>query len=531
MLAILCVALSALAVGHAAPQGIDFNLVLAAPKSTLSQDFGAISQVVTVNTAALLAQATGVSSVDVSFNNAATVAAPKRDLEARAACASQSPGAQAPAYSPDTASAFRAAQASFGAVATSAPVPPGYNKVFDGLYGATKMAYGYLGFSTLPKYDTIECANRCNKVVGCSSINIYFERDPSLEPGAACSNPSSVTRVKCAYYGAPIAPDSAANKGQFRAGFEVVIAGSNGYVNQAVSTPPGYTQPTYLGNGAIDAPPDVLGCNSYLGAKIFSQGTFNINLCADYCTSQSQYNLAHPPTDGSPVQTCQFFNTYILYVNRTTNTQGQYCAIYSESWPASYATNKGQYRGSDHYLIQSSYSSSNATDPGIKPNAQCAVAQASQAIVAQTLQPACFNFLGYSTATIFQTSVVATTNPIATISTTSTVVEPTSTTQASTLLTTTVMRVTIFVSDLARRTAPTGAVPVPAFPTQFSSNILSSACSLVATPTTTTSVISATSTGDASSAFVTLLVNSTSTWTTSVTVSNIVTRTQTIIVF
>jgi hypothetical protein len=139
MLAILCVALSALAVGHAAPQGIDFNLVLAAPKPTLSQDFGAISQVVTVNTAALLAQATGVSSVDVSFNNAATVAAPKRDLEVRAACASQPPGAQAPAYSPDTASAFRAAQASFGAVATSAPVPPGYNKVFDGLNGATKM--------------------------------------------------------------------------------------------------------------------------------------------------------------------------------------------------------------------------------------------------------------------------------------------------------------------------------------------------------------------------------------------------------
>jgi hypothetical protein len=134
MLGITCVLLSALAVGHAAPQGIDLDLVLAAPKPSISQDIGAVSQVVSVNTAALQAQATAVSSVTVSFDNAATGAAkaPKRNLEARAACASQPPGAQAPSYSPDTASAFRA-QISFAAIATSAAVPSGYIKVFDGL--------------------------------------------------------------------------------------------------------------------------------------------------------------------------------------------------------------------------------------------------------------------------------------------------------------------------------------------------------------------------------------------------------------
>jgi hypothetical protein len=142
MLTVLFVALSALTLSHAIPQGIDFDLVLAAPKpTTVSQDIGAVSQIVSINTAALVAQATAVSSVTVSPNGVATgkVSSPKRDVEARAACAPQPAGAaDAPAYSPDTASAFRA-QGSFKSIATSAPVPSGYSKVFDGLSGSNNV--------------------------------------------------------------------------------------------------------------------------------------------------------------------------------------------------------------------------------------------------------------------------------------------------------------------------------------------------------------------------------------------------------
>ena len=44
-------------------------------------------------------------------------------------------------------------------------------------------------------------------------------------------------------------------------------------------------------------------------------------------------------------------------------------ALYNQTWNGTYATNKGQYRGTDHYTIQSSYISSNATYPGQCPQA------------------------------------------------------------------------------------------------------------------------------------------------------------------
>jgi hypothetical protein len=36
--------------------------------------------------------------------------------------------------------------------------------------------------------------------------------------------------------------------------------------------------------------------------------------------------------------------------------------MYTRSWGASYATNKGQYRGSDHYTISDSYTASSTTN-------------------------------------------------------------------------------------------------------------------------------------------------------------------------
>lgn len=137
------------------------------------------------------------------------------------------------------------------------------------------------------------------------SVNIYFERDPSVEPGSGCEDPSSVTLIKCAYWGSSIDKSNAVNDGQWRADFRVAIAGSNGYVNNSMSVPPGYSAPTYLGNAAISAPYDSQGYNTYMGSKVFSAGAFNASLCATFCSHQSRYNVAHPPRDGTPVQTCQ----------------------------------------------------------------------------------------------------------------------------------------------------------------------------------------------------------------------------------
>jgi len=99
-----------------------------------------------------------------------------------------------------------------------------------------------------------------------------------------------------------------------------------------------------------------------MGYKLFQNQPFDVSLCAAACSAQTQYNLAHPPQDGQPM-TCQFYNTYILLKNG--ENVGQYCSLYNETWDVSTATNVGQYRGSDQYTIEYSYSLSNATDAGV----------------------------------------------------------------------------------------------------------------------------------------------------------------------
>ena len=75
------------------------------------------------------------------------------------------------------------------------------------------------------------------------------------------------------------------------------------------NTPPqacdGFTGPTETG-GAINAPLDSNGHNTYLGYKYFpfsqSQG-YTPSTCASACTSQTAYNSRHKAADGT-YQTC-----------------------------------------------------------------------------------------------------------------------------------------------------------------------------------------------------------------------------------
>lgn len=68
------------------------------------------------------------------------------------------------------------------------------------------------------------------------------------------TNPRSVTMIKCVFWGGPVNAGNANNYGQYRNQFQVLIAGSNGYVNNTIVPPPGYGTAVDLGTSAINAP-------------------------------------------------------------------------------------------------------------------------------------------------------------------------------------------------------------------------------------------------------------------------------------
>jgi hypothetical protein len=104
----------------------------------------------------------------------------------------------------------------------------GYSLAFKNL-NASSQTTSYLGYKTLNSYDTISCAEYCNQLSGCQGFNIYFERDPSVDPNSSqCPNPPSVTNIKCVRWGIQIQAETATNSGQWRDSFEVVIAGASG---------------------------------------------------------------------------------------------------------------------------------------------------------------------------------------------------------------------------------------------------------------------------------------------------------------
>ncbi|KAF7927880.1 hypothetical protein BELL_0177g00210 [Botrytis elliptica] len=408
------------------PQDIDFAMVEAAPDPvTTGPPVGVTAQSIAYDAStAIIAATQAVASQSVANSDAAN--APKVK---RTACQAQPAGATgAPAYASDSPSGFLA-NLGFSDAASAASTPAGYTQSFQNLKASNNcvvpmdkwgllllklMIQNCVHRSVPPSTDVWPSIffERIPKELLQSRTNMHadFERDPSVEPGASCEDPPSVTMIKCVFWGGPVSTENAVNSGQHRDKFQVVIAGSNGYTNNSIAPIPGYGNSQYLGNAAINAPYDLEGCNTYMGSTIFSTGPFDASLCAAYCSAQLKYNLEHPPSDGSPVKTCQFFNTYLLYVNDLSHTQGQYCAIYSEAWDSSYATNVGQYRGSDYYLIGLSYTYTNATNPGLTSGDKtCAVAQASVEISYSSLQPYCSTLLGFVTDTVTASTTITST--------------------------------------------------------------------------------------------------------------------------
>ncbi|KAG9661651.1 hypothetical protein KCU64_g2438, partial [Aureobasidium melanogenum] len=485
-----------------APQEINLDLFVNIPTPTVIQATGTPDKIVTYDTKAILASATAASSISVAVTDAASAASSAASVVKRSACGPEPSGYGPVTTDPKDDAASFLANPVYANAASSAAIPAGYVQTFKNL-NASSSAYGYLGYSYLQSYSPQTCATKCNAIKGCMGINLYFERDPKYTPDKTlCPNPASLTQIKCVYWGGPVTTANTNNPGRTWVQFSVVVAGSNGYVNQTVAAPSGYSDANYLGNAAINAPYDALGYNTYMGAKVFAAGPFNASLCAAACNAQNVYNLANPPSDGSPVQTCQFFNTYILSLNGKT-ALGQYCAMYSSTWTNKYATNVGQYRGNDHYTVGFSYSFSNLTNAGTTPNPAAAIAQAKGEISASSLQSYCSTFLGYNDLNAY-TTATSTKIPVSTVTSTSTLKVKASSSTSSPSSSKT--------SSLSKRALASSSLATPTALTKYPGSIISSACSALVTKvpkTATVTVSTATITGSTSKSTVVKIVTTT----------------------
>lgn len=196
-------------------------------------------------------------------------------------------------------------------------------------------------------------------------------------------------------------------------------------------------------------------------------------------SSQSAYNVAHPPSKGSP-KTCQFYNTYGLYKNGVY--QGQYCSMYTKAWDLSYATNNGQWRGQDHYTIDMSYISSNATNSG---DVSCP----SDVPYLSTAGAAfCSAYINYQPPV---STVVSVTTPVTSVLTSVVTSFTTATTYGSEV---DISSTTTTVTSKANAKRDGRALATPASISTWSPSRISKACSAVATGSTTTSTTTTAST-------------------------------------
>ncbi|ESZ98949.1 hypothetical protein SBOR_0607 [Sclerotinia borealis F-4128] len=257
-------------------------------------------------------------------------------------CAVLSAGNGPSINSPDTAAAFEADQ-SLADAALKAVTPPDYVLV-DGFQNihSTAQSATYLTYisDSITSYDPVICANECNKIQGCTSFNIFFERDPTVVPDTEdCPNPPSQTLIKCSLFGGLLDASSATNSGQWQADFQVVIAGSNAYNSNSSPSIPGYRGVQSFGTATIDAPANT---TTYMGLEVFPQTQpYDPTVCAAACKSKSNPG-------------CAFFVSYILYENGQNGVFT--CTYFTVSYGSDRAIETGQYDAQgNHYTIGHSF--------------------------------------------------------------------------------------------------------------------------------------------------------------------------------
>lgn len=244
-------------------------------------------------TAAISSASVAAASSSSAAAASATDAVVKRD----GSCVQQPLGI-AHVSLPDTAAAF-AVDPWYGVQALAALLPTGYVQTFSNLT-ASNSADQYVGFTLMSSYDVAACGQQCTSMSGCNSFNIYFERDPQYDPSiAGCNNPASTVNVKCVFWGGAVTADNANNFGQMRDGFNVVIAGSNGYIAGSFAAKlAAKATATSSSSSAAASATDVAGniytiyygSDSTQGAYSNAQASSSYTDCMTACDTDSQCN-------------------------------------------------------------------------------------------------------------------------------------------------------------------------------------------------------------------------------------------------
>ncbi|CAD0085761.1 unnamed protein product [Aureobasidium mustum] len=237
------------------------------------------------------------SEIAASSSSAAAASATAVVVKRDGSCVQQPLGI-AHVSVPDTAAAF-AADPFYGIQALAATLPTGYVQTFSNLT-ASNSADQYVGFTLMNSYDVAACGQQCTSMSGCNSFNIYFERDPQYDPSVAgCSNPSSTTNIKCVFWGGAVTAANANNFGQMRDGFNVVIAGSNGYIAGSFAAKlAAKATATASSSSAAASATDVAGniytiyysSDSTQGAYSNAQASSSYTDCMTACDADSQCN-------------------------------------------------------------------------------------------------------------------------------------------------------------------------------------------------------------------------------------------------
>ncbi|KAH7379512.1 hypothetical protein BKA66DRAFT_466170 [Pyrenochaeta sp. MPI-SDFR-AT-0127] len=341
-------ALCGIAVAVPNPQTINIEAALAVPTPTI---LGPKIE----DTAVLPVSYDPVAAVIAVAKAIATSGVETKKLK-RAACDVQ-PGGVGPVPGDGSVGAYTNVNGQLRKNARAVSTPTGYKKVFTDKLAATEQI-GHLTYKNIDsgKYDVNECAKFCDKEKYCLGFNIYYERDPKREPAAACPNPSPITNVKCSIYGYHITENSATNAGQKRQNFQVAITGSNGYSKVGHTCHPApsvknFKPPTDL-PAAINAPlikKNGRDYDTYNGMRLFNTNPHDPSLCGAACEAQTEYDRKNLVNSRGEYKPCNFFTSYILTKNGVP--LGTYCALYTQEWNPSYATNTGYKDGNDVYKV------------------------------------------------------------------------------------------------------------------------------------------------------------------------------------
>jgi hypothetical protein len=330
----------------------DLESIDAAPAVTVP--VGAGSESVTYNAASATASVFAEVVADVT-PDIDTVDGTTPSVLKRTAC--QAEPASLYTYVPEhDTPEFFVQDTTYSEAANNAETPAGWQRTFQNLTGSVSTS-AYLGYVSYDSYKPEVCAAECLNRAGCTAFNIFFERNPTLDPSPAdggCPQPTSQTVIKCSFWGVPTEKQVATNVGQLRNNYHIVIAGSNAYKRISPPKPLTGYQTTALPGCAIQET-----CGSYLTVKTFSDGLpYDHTRCAAACNAITLESL----NAKKPERTCQYFTSYMQMKNGAP--QFQACAIYSATWDPSYCKNSGYTSGGNVYTIDLSYSFSNISIPG-----------------------------------------------------------------------------------------------------------------------------------------------------------------------